>query len=1249
MDIEKALALTDALVFNRSGGHLSDLQRAILQASWSLQRQSYDQIADTYGYSPTYLKHDVGPKLWKLLSETLGETVTKTNFRAAIERRLNSKDGQNQVEAPPSQKIAGAETNLKVPDSNSLKYEKASATSRQDWGEAVDISFFYGRKQELAQLQQWIIVDRCRLIALLGMGGMGKTSLSVRLAQQLQDQFELVIWRSLRNAPPVQETLAELLQFLVDQETAWPETVDGKISRLLHYMRSRRCLLVLDNVETILQAGSQPNTSHAADRRGVGNYRDGYEGYGELFRQLASPHQSCLVLTSREKPQEIGLLEGEMLPVRSLQLSGLQKVEGKEIFRLKGSFQGSEDEWSRLIDFYSGNPLALKIVSTTIQNLFNGSLSEFLDQDAAVFGNIRNLLEQQFERLSEFERTVIYWLAIYREPASFSDLRADIFPPISPQSLIEVLESLEQRSLIERSAALFSLQPVVMEYVTDRFVEQICKEVQTAKLSQKSLFRSHALLKTQAKDYIRETQVRLILKSVIEHLSTDLAATADITIEDCLTQLLSRLRGKPVLETGYAGGNILNLLCQRQTFLSGYDFSNLTVWQVYLQGVNLHHVNFAHSDLTHSVFTETLGIVFGVAFSPDGKILATGDAESGLRLWQVTTGRNGFETRPYKICEGHTGWVWAVAFSADGQILASCSSDKTIRLWDASTGQCLNTLQGHTSSVWSVAFSADGQTLASGSDDQTVRLWNVGNSQCRQILSGHTGSVLSVAFSADGQTLASGSDDQTVRLWNVGNGQCRQILSGHTEHVWSVTFTCNDVMASGSADCTIKLWSVSTGQCLNTLQEHTDRVRSVTFSPNAQTLISGSDDQTIKLWDVNTAQCLNTLRGHTNAVFSVVFNADGQTIASSSSDQTVRFWNVNTGRCLRTWNGYTNSVFSVVFSADGQFLASGSTDQTVRLWDASTSQCLNSLLGHDGWVRSVAFHPAGHLLASSSTDQTIRLWSVSTGQCLKILEGHSNWVHSVAFSPDGHTLASSGDDQTIRLWSVNTGQCLNVLRGHTSWVWSVTFSPDGHTLASSSEDQTVCLWSVSTGHCLHTLPGHTSRIQSVAFSPDGQTLSSGSGDQTVRLWSVSTGECLKVLEGHGNSVWSVAFSPNSAILASGSLDQTVKLWDISTGTCLKTLPVLTNSIRSSLAFNPIGVQGTEASEASVKATAQVKSDMLASGSQDGTIKIWHTGTGECLSTLIPDRPYKGMNITGVTGLTSAQKATLKALGAVETE
>ena len=291
----------------------------------------------------------------------------------------------------------------------------------------------------------------------------------------------------------------------------------------------------------------------------------------------------------------------------------------------------------------------------------------------------------------------------------------------------------------------------------------------------------------------------------------------------------------------------------------------------------------------------------------------------------------------YKTLIGHTAAVFSIAFSPDGKTIASGSLDSTIRLWDVATSRHLHTLIGHTSDIQSVSFSPDGQTLASGSSDKTIRLWDVATSRHLHTLIGHTSDIQSVSFSPDGQTIISGSWDTTIRLWNAKAGTHKHTLTGHTSMVNSVSFSPDgQTIASGSAG--ICLWDRKIVTHKRTLTGHTSMVNSVSFSPDGQTIISGSWDTTIRLWNAKAGTYKRTLTGHTHMVNSVSFSPDGQTIASGSADSTIRLWDVRTGAHKRTLTGHRLGVISVSFSPDGQTIASGSGDKTVRLWKLTSSR-----------------------------------------------------------------------------------------------------------------------------------------------------------------------------------------------------------------------------------------------------------------------------------------------------------------------
>ncbi len=438
MTVDEALIILDSILPRKPLGQVYEL---VFRESW--EGKTYSQIADATSYDYDYIKES-GAFLWQSLSEALNERVTKKNIRSVFRRYRD---------ASP----------LEEEDYSNIDHPHGGDWI--DWGEAPDVSLFYGRVDELVNLEEWIVEDRCRIISILGMGGMGKTALAITLAEEIQSYFERIIYRSLRNAPPLEEVLQDLICFLSrSPKASLPQTLEGKISFLVECLQNQHCLIVLDGVESILCSGKLS-----------GIYSQGYEAYGELLKLIGEyQHQSCLMLTSREQLKEIAMLEGSR--VKSLYLRGLGVEEAKEIFKEKGKFRGSEAEWELLVAHFGGNPLILKTLASSVQEFFAGNISQFimtLGQNRWLFGDIRTILDRMFERLSVAEQRLMYWLIVVQEIPPLSDLSSDTLPTKSLQEFLAIVDSLRRRSLIEKTATGFEQKPLIKEYVKEKLVEMI--------------------------------------------------------------------------------------------------------------------------------------------------------------------------------------------------------------------------------------------------------------------------------------------------------------------------------------------------------------------------------------------------------------------------------------------------------------------------------------------------------------------------------------------------------------------------------------------------------------------------------------------------------------------------------------------------------------------------------------------------------------------------------------------------------
>lgn len=594
------------------------------------------------------------------------------------------------------------------------------------------------------------------------------------------------------------------------------------------------------------------------------------------------------------------------------------------------------------------------------------------------------------------------------------------------------------------------------------------------------------------------------------------------------------------------------------------------------------------------VLPGNFGHVDDVAFSPDGRLLATVGNGGIVRIWDPSSGN------PMLVLVGDIGPIMAVAFSPKGRRVAAAGRGGIAKVWSVSPGRRfgdqLLSIDSKETSLLAIAFNSDGSLLATGGSDDAARLWNAQSGKLSRTIKGHSGSVESVAFSRDGE-LATASADKTVRVWDPQTGKELMDPLKHDGTVWSVAFSPDGkYIATGSADHTAKIWDLDHKKVL-TIKGHQSDVLEAKFSYDGRDLVTASRDGTARLWRASDGRLLETFAGHTGPVLGVAISPDGSQVATASGDGTAAIWNARlTSNPLRPRNVLSlnmdgSAVTNVAFSPDGGKLVTVAQDGTLLAWDAKSREELFSKSGKQGGIVAAAFSPHGHRLATAGKDGTTVVRDSATGDQSVMISGLNGPASAVAFSPNGELIGSGRDDGIIILADARSGQILKTLplgarpvekpgashdstsfaRVNTaspktgakeapkpqqtgSRITAMAFSPHGRLLATAGADQIAKIWDTQSGQLRRTLTGHTDKVDAIAFNASGTLLATGSADRTVRIWNVSKGQELFSPVLYEGAVNALAFAPQGNRLAIGGAGANVWIWDADQNAKLFTLP-----------------------------------------------------------------------------------------------
>ncbi len=1107
-------------------------------------------------------------------------------------------------------------------------YKKASKSKNRNirnyqMEKAPDTSSFAGREQLLDMLENAILKENAALIALYGLGGMGKTTVASYLAEKLKGNFEHVIWQPLQDAPEAEKVFTQFIQFFscdISQED--PTDMDRQIETLLRYLSNRRCLLIFDNAETVLSE-EYP--------------QEGARVYERLLESIMSrKHQSCVLVTSREEPKFVSSKAMPHSRIQCVDLPGLDPAAIQDY--LKGwGLEGEETEWLRLVDAYSGNPLLINMAANLIHETYEGRIARFLEKEHFLFGE--SIISKSIDVLSRDEEAVLRWLSL-KSPRNREELEAATANLEAPR-VDDTIKMLKNKAMIMQTQEGWIVHNIIMEYLLDKTVGQTVSAI-IGKDWKK--IRDFAVMEADGPDYAKENQLRKIVKPVLERLYSSQSSWKNVMA--LLEDTLSEAKGAPLKEQRYAPGSLVNLMisCGREESLSlgnvdrndrlaGKNLSGYAFWQADFENQALYKTDFTGSHFSRTRFRENIDLPVSCAFSHSGDFFAVGDVKGNLTLWDAKS----FVKQ--EIIHVHERTIYGIAFTDDDRYLVTVSHDRTIKCLEVGTYNEIPFFDSiHVSDGWN-CLDVRGDFAAAAGNERKIYLWSRKEKKPKIFSDPSWGTFHVIKIDPGCSFLIAGdSKGQLIKIPLALDAPV-QTVKAHDGQLSAAAFCPADGgFLTGGQDGKILLWKQEMSFWPLCFEDaHNGFLTGLVFSKDG-TLISTGHDGKIRLWKKqkwsDEFAAVSTLCRHKGSIESIAFSSDDKTLVSCSDDMSLRVWNLKKGICVKkasTYCGWVSSL-SFFYHHNDPYLAGGCADGTVKLWNYSSGELSKTFCVLDDRVNPIAINDTEDRIAAGTQNGRILIWDIESEKPIRELKGHSGAVRALIFLKGGTRLISAAYDHTVRYWEINPDNVKYTIisREFPRWLGAAAIDREERWLAYALFDGRIqVLEQQGTWKEICCLETEEKEIQTLAFSDDGRYLASGGSGGSVSLWCSQDWSLCKTVkieqETPAYHIGWISFSPDGGHLLAGGGQACLKLWNV---------PDLQEE-----AFD-------RSSGQNLHCAIFTKDGKQAVTSGDrGIIDIWELPGLKHLNSIPNRRPYEGMLLKGATGLTEPQRKTLETLGA----